>query len=345
MRRFFMFVIFLALAVVLLPWLHPRAEAAVIGPDQARVAKFWIGKTCYEVDGKRYEMDVAPYVKNGRTMMPARFLAVSLGIPEENITWDEHNQTVSIGRGGDFHQDPGANTIFMKVGEREFNVNGYVNITGKFDVPPEIVPPGRTMIPYRAVAQALGALVFWDEATQCVTVETWREVPPPTPMTVKKVTVYKDALYADVVRADGTEARVETEHPAMITDVRDGGYTLDAIEWFKLWGVPESNMLYDPARGGLAVRAGNSHFSMSQDDIRGMVAAGYLYFYKSEKEAWDNFFMKVQVNDGANYNFIGDNGKLYGDSCVSSSVSKLFGKRINGSGTPDFSSKWTGIVD
>ncbi|HBV97558.1 MAG: hypothetical protein JL50_04080 [Peptococcaceae bacterium BICA1-7] len=330
-----------------------KAYAGVIGPDQARVAKFWIGKPFYEVDGKRYEMDVAPYVKNDRTMMPARFLAYSLGIPEELVQWDEGTQSVLVERGpfqptkirgGEYIPPEKRNDgIQMWVGKKDFDVNGYWY--GKFDVPPEVIPPGRTMIPYRAVAQALGALVFWDDATQCVTVETWRDVPQPGAFNVKKVTVYKNQNTADVVEKDGSSRQVKTSVPVMITDPRDGGFTLDAIEWFKLWGVPEENILYDPERGGLAIRAKNSRFTGSADDLAAKVAVGYLYFYKGEKEAWDNFFLKVQVNNGANYNFIAENGRFYGGSSVQSSVAKLIGKPGKGSGTPDLSKVWLEILD
>jgi hypothetical protein len=219
----------------------------------------------------------------------------------------------------------------MTVGKNNFWVNGYLNLPSYFDVPPEIVPPGRTMIPYRAVAQALGALVFWDGDSQCVTVETWRDVPPATKLTVKKVTVFNGSLTADVTSLDGTESTVTTEYPTYITDQRDGGFTLDAIEWFKLWGVPESSMLYDQVRGGLAVRAGDSKFKMTEDDINGFVAAGYLYFYVGEKHAWDNFFMKTSFKpgDGPNENVIW-NGRFYSDGAARYAVAKLYGKATGG---------------
>lgn len=340
MRKFLIIVIFLALAVIFLPWLHPRAEAAVIGPDQARVAKFWIGQKYYEVDGKRYDMDVAPYVKNDRTMMPARFLAYSLGIPEENITWNENTQTVNIERGPYPAQKETWSTlppekrndyIYIEIGKQNFTVNGY--FYGKFDVLPEVVPPGCTMIPYRAVAQALGALVFWDDAEQCVTVETWRDVPPPTVSSVKRVDVSNGSNIATVLMVDGNQKTVITDYTTYVTDPRDGGFTLDAIEWFKLWGVPENSILYDPVRGGLAVRAGDSKFTLSMDDTMGRVAAGYLYFYSGEKNAWNNFFLKTNFSptdiNKAGYNVV-LSGRFYSDAAARYAITELFGKTVGG---------------
>ncbi|AQS59565.1 copper amine oxidase N-terminal domain-containing protein [Desulforamulus ferrireducens] len=40
-----------------------------------------------------YDLDVAPVVKNGRTYLPARFIAESLGF---EVTWDEKRRTVLI---------------------------------------------------------------------------------------------------------------------------------------------------------------------------------------------------------------------------------------------------------
>ena len=299
--------------VVTINYVTP-ALAAPIGPDQVRVAKFWIGKQYYEVDGQRQQMDVAPYVKNGRTMMPARYLAYSLGIPESSVKWFPDSESISIDRGTEH--------IGMNVGDPIFSVNGRLTI-GRFDVAPELVPPGRAMIPYRAVAQALGALVFWDGKEQAVIVETWREVPEPVKQTVKKVTVTKNQSTAEVVDRGGKAQTVTTDRPVMITDPRDGGFTLDVVEWFKLWGVPESSMLYDPVRGGLAVRGASGDYPGK--------ASGYLYFYKDDKYAWNNFFEKTVMGskNKPEPNLI-NNGNLYSGVAVVLSTQNLFGKLDKG---------------
>ncbi|MEW5898835.1 MAG: copper amine oxidase N-terminal domain-containing protein [Bacillota bacterium] len=49
-------------------------------------------------------------------------------------------------------------------------ING---IAVSMDVAAEFVDPGRTMLPFRWAAQALGARVTWDEATQTVTMELY----------------------------------------------------------------------------------------------------------------------------------------------------------------------------
>lgn len=292
------------------------ALAAPVSPDQARVVKFWIGKTYYEVDGQRKTMDVAPYVEKDRTMMPIRYLAESLG-PNATVEWNPQSQQVTAKRGTD--------VVSLHIGNNSMDV-GFLARAATLELPP-VLKDGRTMLPYRAVAQALGALVFWDNATQCVTVETWKELPPPVKQTVKKVTVYKNQKKADVVGLDGKTETVTTDRPAMTTDnPNDPGFTLDVVEWFKLWGIPESAMLYDPVRGGIAIR-GSAYSSSSR-------SAGYIYFYNGDKYCWDNGYAKSSDKSTVN-NITGKNEILNGRFCsdwpAELAVADIFNKSGPGS--------------
>ncbi len=99
-------------------------------------------------------MDVAPYVKNGRTYLPVRYVAMALGVAPENIYYADG--VVTLLKGGV--------AVQLTIGSNVLKVNG---AEIKMDVPAEI-SNGRTMLPFRWVAQALGASVSWDEATQTV---------------------------------------------------------------------------------------------------------------------------------------------------------------------------------
>ncbi|GBF33862.1 hypothetical protein DCCM_2973 [Desulfocucumis palustris] len=301
------------------------ALAAPIGPDQARVAKFWIGKKYYEVDGQRREIDVAPYIKDGRTMMPVRYLAYSLGIPDVDIKWNDTAKQVEIKRATE--------KIGMTIGVKSFSMNGYPHIND-FDVPPEL-KSGRTMLPYRVIAQAMGALVFWVPEEQAVIVETFRDVPDVIKQTIKKVTVYKDNSYADVEGLDGSKKRINTDSPVLITDPRDGGFTLNALEWLTIWGVPDEAILFDPVRGGLMVRATTGDYPK--------MASGYVYLYAGEKTCWNNFYMnsvdKKGMVSGANY--IKDNN-MYSDNPIQFATSFIFAKTYSWKdiGNYDTSTGW-----
>ncbi len=122
-----------------------------------RDATFTIGSTTYKVNGVEQTMDVAPYIKNGRTYMPVRFAALAAGVDEANIIWDGVKKTVTLIKGD--------RVVQMTIGSKTMLING---IAVTMDAAPEIVS-GRTMLPFRYVGQALGATVGWDEATKTVT--------------------------------------------------------------------------------------------------------------------------------------------------------------------------------
>jgi hypothetical protein len=126
--------------------------------EQKAKAVFKIGDTKFTVNGKEQTMDVAPYIKDGRTFLPVRYVAQALGVSESNILWNAADQTVVLMKGD--------RVVKLQIGSTTMYING---VTFTMDVAPELVEPGRTMLPFRWVAQALGATVEWDAATQSVT--------------------------------------------------------------------------------------------------------------------------------------------------------------------------------
>lgn len=128
--------------------------------DQKVTTALTIGNTTMKVNDQEVAMDVAPYIKDGRTMISVRWVAQALGISSENVVWDGAAKTVTI--------MTSSRVVQMKIGSKTMLVNG-ASIT--MDAAAEIVPPGRTCIPMRFLAQALGAKVSWDEGTQTATFE------------------------------------------------------------------------------------------------------------------------------------------------------------------------------
>ena len=104
-------------------------------------------------------MDVAPYIKNARTMLPIRHVAEALGM---SVSWDAKTRTVII-------QDM-FYTVEIPVDTNIIKVNGEVFTS---DVKPEIVH-GRTMLPIANIARALGLKdgkdILWDAAKKQVTI-------------------------------------------------------------------------------------------------------------------------------------------------------------------------------
>ena len=97
-------------------------------------------------------MDTAPYIKDGRTFVPVRYLSNALGVAGENIYWNATTQEVTLA-------EPGLPKVQLTVGKIGVKSNGQP--LPNVDVAPEVVPPGRTTLPARFVAEALGYKVKW----------------------------------------------------------------------------------------------------------------------------------------------------------------------------------------
>jgi len=126
--------------------------------EQKTKVVFTINDTKYTVNGVEQTMDVAPYIKDDRTYVPVRYAAQAVGVTPENILYADGKVTLI----------KGDKVVQLTIGSNVMLING-TPIT--MDVVPEIVDPGRTMLPFRWLAQALGAKVDWNPDTQTVTME------------------------------------------------------------------------------------------------------------------------------------------------------------------------------
>ncbi len=141
-------------------WAAKVVNAKVVTDTTISETVFTIGAASYTVDGVEQTMDVAPYIKSDRTYLPFRYAAYAAGVTDSNIMWNQADQSVIMVKGD--------RVIKMVIGDTTMYVNG---VAFTMDVAPELVDPGRTMLPVRYVAQALGCEVIWDEATQTVTIK------------------------------------------------------------------------------------------------------------------------------------------------------------------------------
>ncbi|BAF59662.1 hypothetical protein PTH_1481 [Pelotomaculum thermopropionicum SI] len=140
---------------------NPAGSAATGKVQPQRAIRFKLGEKNYEVsiEGEKQvrEADAAPFLENGRTFVPVRYLALALGVPESGIEWSPSTQTVTLANNGI--------TVTLTVGGNILYVNGQP-VT--MDVTPLLLPPGRTYLPARYVAQAFGYAVSWDEKERTV---------------------------------------------------------------------------------------------------------------------------------------------------------------------------------
>ena len=92
-------------------------------------------------------VDVKPIIKDGRTLVPVRFIAESFGA---TVGWDAASRTVTVSANG--------KDIKLVLDSNKMTVAGTEK---ELDVPAQAIN-GRTMIPLRAMVEAIGKKVFWD---------------------------------------------------------------------------------------------------------------------------------------------------------------------------------------
>lgn len=106
------------------------------------------------VDGVRVDFpDVEPRIENGRTLVPLRGVFEAMGA---TVDWEHATRTVIAARG--------ETRVQLVTGQAEMEVNGE---KVELEVPGRI-ENGRTLVPLRAISEALGDQVDWDQATRTV---------------------------------------------------------------------------------------------------------------------------------------------------------------------------------
>lgn len=116
--------------------------------ETSKVIKLQIGSRIVTVDNEAVIYDVAPVIRNDRTLVPIRIVTETLG---GKVDWNGVTKEVTLTIDG--------KEIKMTVGKT----------LEKYGVAPVIID-GRTFVPVRFVADELGATVAWDDATKTVTI-------------------------------------------------------------------------------------------------------------------------------------------------------------------------------
>ena len=101
------------------------------------------------INNNEINLDMYPFIEDNRTMVPMRGIFEAL---DADVDWDENNQTVIATK----------NNITISV-----TINSDIMIKNKesikLDVPARLVDDCRTYVPLRAVSEALGCMVRWDD--------------------------------------------------------------------------------------------------------------------------------------------------------------------------------------
>lgn len=117
------------------------------------------GKIDVNINGTYLDFDVDPIMQNDRVMLPMRKIFEYLGA---SVDWNDSSQTVTAQKG--------STTIKLTVNSSTMFVN---NKQVTLDAP-AIMVNNRTLVPVRAVSEALGASVAWaGHGFDIVTISTY----------------------------------------------------------------------------------------------------------------------------------------------------------------------------
>ena len=101
-----------------------------------------------KVNNKYIESDVAPFIKNGTTYVPIKFVASALGI--KNVSWNARNKAVTIKEND--------TTILLIANQKYAYVNNiYTSLDNSI-----LISNGRTFVPLRFISECLNRDVSWE---------------------------------------------------------------------------------------------------------------------------------------------------------------------------------------
>ncbi len=153
-------------ALILTTLLMPKVTNA---NSKTTTIKLKIGSKTVYVDGVPKKIDVAPFIDphSNRTLVPVRFVVEGLG---GEVSWHPYERFVGV--------RVGLRKVGLWIGKKTAKISNQLPDWEKFDTfktvttdqAPEIVPPGRTMIPLRFVSESVGAKVDWNGETREITI-------------------------------------------------------------------------------------------------------------------------------------------------------------------------------
>lgn len=122
---------------------------------------FKLDSAYVNIDGKKVAIDEAPYINNGRTMLPLRAVTETLKAFENsiNVSWNSADKKVLVTYGND--------KIVFTVGSEYYTLNGKKQ---RMDGGVPEIKNDRLFIPLRVVAESMNLDIDWDSRSKSIIV-------------------------------------------------------------------------------------------------------------------------------------------------------------------------------
>ncbi len=132
---------------------NATTRTIVISVLSTKLIQMQVGAKAALVNGQSVNLQTAPLIRNGTTLVPLRFIAETFGI---SPVWDGVFQIIDL--------PLGTRTVRLQVGQRFAAVDGK---RVSLDAAPVILG-GVTMVPLRFITDTLGADTQWEAATRTI---------------------------------------------------------------------------------------------------------------------------------------------------------------------------------
>jgi hypothetical protein len=150
MKKIFQCLVVLIVCLLVIPAGRSKAEPKKISIEIS------VGDPTPIINGeKQPPLEIKPYIKNNRCMVPLRFISEQLSI---KVIYEPETKLI--------HLQSSKIAIGMYIGYEIILINGK---TAHLDTPPEL-KNNRTIVPLRFFSETFGATVSWDPALYKATI-------------------------------------------------------------------------------------------------------------------------------------------------------------------------------
>ncbi|WP_027364715.1 stalk domain-containing protein [Desulfotruncus alcoholivorax] len=144
--------------------------------NETKAITITLGEPLAKVNGEPYEMEVAPRVSDGSTLVPLRFIAENFGA---KVNWNNETKNINVLQV--------ELEIQLQQGSKEALVNGTVHTIGAAPV----IEKGVTLVPLRFLVENMNyGLVYMPETKEI----NIKQLPPPNKPPVADFTIKKDTV-------------------------------------------------------------------------------------------------------------------------------------------------------
>jgi len=187
-----------------------------------------------KVNNKIISSDVQPFIKNGTTYVPIRFIGEALDV--DKIVWNEGAKTVLITKG---------NTKIALIANKNY---AYVNdVYTQLDAN-AIIVNGRTFVPLRFISNCFGADVNWNQNTYTVTINSSNSN---SSSSNSSNSSNKPSNSSSSSSASSTKPNNSSSSSSTSSNKPNNSYTEDEVYW--LSRIIEAEASGEPYKGKVAV--------------------------------------------------------------------------------------------